>query len=67
MCVCAMYRRGSGVEAVGGGVEAALRLSAAAFRRRYGGVGVAWRRCGGDVEATWGRRGGGVAAECSRV
>ena len=43
-------------------------LSAAAFRRRYGGVTAALRRrYGGVEEAALGLLGGGVAAECSGV
>ena len=46
------------VQRCGGRVGAALRLSAAAWGRRGGGVGAAWRRRGGGVEAAWRLRGG---------
>ena len=50
----------------GGGMEAALRLSAATLRRRYGDVEAAWGWRGCGVEAAWGLRGGGVGAALRR-
>ena len=48
-------------------MEAAWRLSAAAWGRRYGGIGAAKGRCRGGVRAAWPSCGGSAAAECRGV